>query len=238
MAAQHPVKMSPARPLRSPSRSFAAQVAQRVSARENAASGQIKRSRRATASSKRPRKAVTPLALSRHKPTFLRCFLTVGAKLPGGQANIGIKMQPANGPVTGQKRSARKGLTPRAPTARSRVSNGRDILPGVDQRRPEARRYRDITAQIVADQGGADRLSEARLQLIRRYAGKCVLAEKIEARIVSGEAVDVGEYAQLTSTLTRVASRIGIGRQAKVVPNLHDYIEGSVEGSVEEDADT
>jgi hypothetical protein len=62
------------------------------------------------------------------------------------------------------------------------VSNGGDILPGVDGRSLVARRYRDITSALASDQGGADRLSEARRQLIRRFAVAAVLAEQIEAR--------------------------------------------------------
>src|SRR5205823_4912928 len=54
--------------------------------------------------------------------------------------------------------------------ARSRLSNGRHVLPDVDGRSVVARRYRDIVGAVVSDQGGAEHLSEARLQLIRRSA--------------------------------------------------------------------
>jgi hypothetical protein len=54
--------------------------------------------------------------------------------------------------------------------ARSRLSNGRDVLPDVDGRSVVARRYRDIIGAVVFDQGGAEQLSEARLQLIRRFS--------------------------------------------------------------------
>src|ERR1035441_10010098 len=48
-------------------------------------------------------------------------------------------------------------LKERAKThARSRVSNGKDILPGVDGRSLIARRYRDISFEIFADAGGID----------------------------------------------------------------------------------
>src|SRR6516165_11510955 len=42
----------------------------------------------------------------------------------------------------------------RKPTARSCVSNGRDILPDVDARSIVAPRCRDILAAVVSDQGG------------------------------------------------------------------------------------
>jgi hypothetical protein len=47
--------------------------------------------------------------------------------------------------------------------ARSRLSNGRDVLPEVDGRSRVARRYRDIMCAVGSDQGGAEQLSEARL---------------------------------------------------------------------------
>src|SRR5207248_471724 len=75
------------------------------------------------------------------------------------------------------------GLAPRPPTARSRVTNGADLLPGIDGRSALARRLYDVTCAIAADQGGTDRLSEARVQLIRRFAAASVLAEAIVARI-------------------------------------------------------
>jgi hypothetical protein len=64
----------------------------------------------------------------------------------------------------------RDAATPRAPIARSRVSNGREILPGVDGRSPLARRYGDVLAALVVDQGGADHIPEARMALCRLFA--------------------------------------------------------------------
>ena len=76
-------------------------------------------------------------------------------------------------------------LVPRKASARSRVSNGADILPDVDGRSAVARRYRDIAVQIIADMGGASQCAEARLQLIRRFAAAAVLAEQMEARLAN-----------------------------------------------------
>jgi hypothetical protein len=112
------------------------------------------------------------------------------------------------------------------PQNRARVSNGADVLPNVDGRSIIARRFRDIVAQIVVDMGGLDRCSEARVQLIRRFAAAAVLAEQMEARLANGATIDVQEHAHLSSTLVRIAQRIGIERRARVVPHLHDYLEG------------
>jgi len=89
-----------------------------------------------------------------------------------------------------------------------------------------ARRYRDLVAQIAIDQGGADRCSETRMQLIRRFASGAVLAEELEARLARGEPVDIAEHALLSSTLVRLAQRIGLERRAKpVLPTVKDYLE-------------
>ena len=47
----------------------------------------------------------------------------------------------------------RGALTPRSLSNRSRVSNGKEILPGIDQRSQVARRYHDIASAIAVDQG-------------------------------------------------------------------------------------
>jgi hypothetical protein len=114
---------------------------------------------------------------------------------------------------------------PRKPTARSRISNGHDLLPNIDGRSATARRYRDIASQILNDQGGEARCSESRLQLIRRFAAAAVLAENLEAKLAGGENIDVTQHALLCSTLTRLATRIGIDRIPRdLTPTLNEYL--------------
>jgi hypothetical protein len=114
----------------------------------------------------------------------------------------------------------------RKATARSKVTNHHDLLPGVDGRSPAARRFRDILANLASDQGGIERISEARLQLIRRFSAAAVLAEGLEARLLNGEAIEVSEHARLSSTLVRLVERIGIDRHSKdITPSLTDYLQ-------------
>jgi hypothetical protein len=109
--------------------------------------------------------------------------------------------------------------------ARSRLSNGRDLLPDVDGRSVVARRYRDIIGEVISDQGGPEHLSEARLQLIRRFSGASVLAEQMEARLALGGQIDIREYSLLVSTIVRVAQRLGIERRPiNVTPSLGQYL--------------
>jgi hypothetical protein len=99
------------------------------------------------------------------------------------------------------------------------------LLPGVDGRTVVYRRFRDIASQIALDQGGVDQLSEARLQLVRRFAAAAVLAEQLEAALANGQEINVERHALLCSTLTRLAQRIGIDRRTRnVTPSVGEYL--------------
>jgi hypothetical protein len=121
------------------------------------------------------------------------------------------------------------GITPvrRNRHARSRVTNGSDVLPGVDGRTMIARRFYDVVQSLIADQAGLDRCSEAKLQLIRRFAASAVMAEALEAKLARGEQIDITQHAVLSSTLVRLAQRIGIERRPRnVTPDPLDYAGG------------
>ena len=73
-------------------------------------------------------------------------------------------------------------------------------------------------------------MSEARMQLARRFAAQAVMAEELEARLAMGEPVKTEEHALISSTLVRLASRLGIERRVrKIVPDLGDYLEARAE---------
>jgi hypothetical protein len=109
---------------------------------------------------------------------------------------------------------------------RSRVTNGKDLLAGVDQRSATYRRYRDLVELIVSDQGGIDECSESRKQLIRRFAACSVLAEQAEAKLAAGQEIDISTHALLVSSLVRLSARLGIDRVPRdVTPSLSSYLE-------------
>jgi hypothetical protein len=113
--------------------------------------------------------------------------------------------------------------------ARSRVTNHADLLPEiVDGRSTHARRFRDLVNAYVADMGGLDRCSEIKIGLLRRLAATTVAAEQLEARMVAGEAVDVGQLCQLASTSVRISARLGLERRLRdVSPTLSDILRRS-----------
>ena len=117
------------------------------------------------------------------------------------------------------------GLARAKKTNASRVTNGSTVLDGIDLRTPLGRRYRDIFHAILADQAGASECSESKQQLIRRFAAASCLAEQLESRLVNGEQIDITEHAALSSTLVRLAARIGIDRRPRdITPSVADYI--------------
>jgi hypothetical protein len=124
---------------------------------------------------------------------------------------------------------------PAPKNSRSRITNGAGtLLPGVDGNSALYRRFKDICKQIIADQAGLSECSEARLQLIRRFAASAVLAEELEGALVRGESIDIIKHSLLCSTLTRLAQRIGIDRRSRLVGStLSDYLHEAetVEGS-------
>ena len=107
--------------------------------------------------------------------------------------------------VVGGKSPHSRPIQNRKPHGRSRLTNKKDLLPGVDGRTVVYRRFRDIASQVALDQGGVDQLSEARLQLVRRFAAAAVLAEQLEAALANGQEINVERHALLCSTLTRLA---------------------------------
>src|SRR5262249_24050054 len=121
-------------------------------------------------------------------------------------------------------------LVPRKASARSRVSNGAAILPDVAGGSTVDRRYpvirRQSSSDTSADMGGRSHCAEARLKRIRRFAAAAVLAEQMEARLANGHPIDITDHALLSSTLVRLAQRIGIDRRSRnTTPSLSEYLE-------------
>jgi hypothetical protein len=117
-----------------------------------------------------------------------------------------------------------KSVRPHTKT-KSRQTNHVDTLAQVDGRLALARRFKDIINAIIIDAGGPDQCSESKVQLIRRFAAVAVIAEQMEAKLANGEQIDIAGHSLLVSTMTRIASRIGIDRRSRnVTPSLSDYL--------------
>jgi hypothetical protein len=119
----------------------------------------------------------------------------------------------------------------RLPRVRSKITNHADLLPGLDGRSPAARRYRDLILAFLSDAGGLDCVSEIRLGLLRRLAAATVQAELLEARMINGEAINIGLLCTLASTSVRLSSRLGLDRVSRdVTPTLAEYLAATEAG--------
>lgn len=110
-------------------------------------------------------------------------------------------------------------------TQRSRITNGSKLFIDVDGRSATARRYKDIIAEHSSDLGGADLLSEAQRQLIRRAAGLGVQLEATEADLINGDIIDTEDQVRLINAQIRVLTALGLKRKARQVQDLRSYID-------------
>ncbi len=114
--------------------------------------------------------------------------------------------------------------------ARSRVSNGATLLPGVDGRSTWVRRLRDLIELHLADLGGPDACSEAERSIIRRASTMTVELERLEAKFATaGEASpdDLDLYQRTAGNLRRMLEAVGLQRRSRdVTPTLDQYLAG------------
>jgi hypothetical protein len=116
--------------------------------------------------------------------------------------------------------------------ARSRVTNGAAILPGIDGRSTWVRRLRDLIGLHLVDLGGPDMASEAEKSIIRRAATLTVELERLELRFaqadLSGQAPDPGDldlYQRTANSLRRLLEAVGIKRVPRdITPKLSSYL--------------
>jgi hypothetical protein len=118
----------------------------------------------------------------------------------------------------------------RAATARSSITNGTRLLPGVlDHRSAWARRLYDLVASYTSDLGGDQNLSEAERALVRRISMVTLQLELMEARFAASETGEASakmldRYLRASGTLNRLCNTIGLKRRAReVVPTLDEY---------------
>jgi hypothetical protein len=120
--------------------------------------------------------------------------------------------------------------TPPAEAHRFRAGNGKRLKVRlldrrhVDSRTRAAKTFAAI-AQGIANDLDPDQLSTIRKHLIEAFAGVAIVMHDINARLMSGEAIDLIEATQTATTLTRLATRIGCDRVPKIIEDgaLADY---------------
>ena len=112
---------------------------------------------------------------------------------------------------------------------RSKITNGRELLPGVDGRSLWARRFRDLLNLHLSDLGGFDNASEAEKSILRRAAALTVELELLESRFAAKETGADPEqldlYSRMSNTLRRHLEALGLRRRPKdVTPSVERFI--------------
>jgi hypothetical protein len=112
---------------------------------------------------------------------------------------------------------------------RSKVSNGSELLPGVDGRSTWCRRARDVLEAHIQDLAGYDHTSEAERSICRRAAVLTTELERLEVRFATSQDTEpelVDLYARAASSLRRLLEAVGLQRRARDVtpPDLSEYL--------------
>jgi hypothetical protein len=107
--------------------------------------------------------------------------------------------------------------------ARSRVSNGKEILPQIDGRSLWARRLRELLAAHISDLGGEANISAAELALLRRSVNLICECERREvAFALAGEVTDqqLMVYQTAINCLRRTLECLGLARRERLVDGI------------------
>lgn len=111
------------------------------------------------------------------------------------------------------------------PEGRTRKGNGAIVLPGLDGRSHQARRFKEILAALSADLGGG--LTEAQQAIAARAATLAIWCEAAESDFANGQPFDVATYATSANAMRRLLADLGLERRARdVTPTLAQYLNG------------
>jgi hypothetical protein len=129
-------------------------------------------------------------------------------------------------------------IAPMPASARSKISNGSAVLPGVDGRSTWVRRLRDLVSLHLNDLGGDDAVSEAERSIVRRVATLTVELERMEAGFaMAGEALpeQLDLYQRTAGNLRRLLEAIGLERRSRnVTRSVAEYVADTAADADEE----
>jgi hypothetical protein len=104
---------------------------------------------------------------------------------------------------------------------RSALSNGSQIVDGVDHRSTWARRLRDLLNDHIADLGGDAVISHSERMLVNRASMLALQLEMLEQKFAKNDGVgsynDLQLYQRLVNTLRRTLEALGLRRRPRDV---------------------
>jgi hypothetical protein len=117
-----------------------------------------------------------------------------------------------------QSTEIRNSVAPRAATTRSRITNGKSLLAGIDARSAGARRYRDLVQAYAEPLGGLEGLGATDAALVREIASVSLQSEAMAASLARGDGVDPEQSVRVANVLSRLVSRLE--RRKRISPKL------------------
>jgi hypothetical protein len=94
----------------------------------------------------------------------------------------------------------------------------------LDGRSNAAKTFDRLVSEIETDLGGHEQLSAIERTLIEAYAGAYVSLCNLSTRLALGESIALSEHSAAVGAMVRVASRLGLRRRAREVPDLQQYL--------------
>jgi len=160
---------------------------------------------------------------------------TKGARISGSDRNFAVlapvqPMREAKGMQVRHDRAAVAGRNrTEAPSLPSGNGRGRVRLlthDAIDQRTRAYKQFSAIASSIAKDisPDGESSLSTIQKHLIEAFAGCALHVNDLNSRVLRGEQVDLATHAQAVTVLVRVASRLPIGRVAKQIPSMQEFL--------------
>lgn len=115
------------------------------------------------------------------------------------------------------------------PTAKNVVSGVFDAIYALDKRTMPYREFTVLVTDYENDMGGSENLSIAQREYAKMAAALTLMRNAYEARMLSGETIELSEYTVLTNTLRRILMDLGLERKTRdVTPSLDKIINGGV----------
>jgi glutathione S-transferase len=95
-------------------------------------------------------------------------------------------------------------------------------LADLDHRTAAARRAHALVQQLETDLGGAEYLTTARRELVKRAGALSAILEDFEARWLAHERLNLADYLSGCNTQRRILTSIGLERRARLVNPVDD----------------
>jgi hypothetical protein len=168
----------------------------------------------------------TPCCVVLRRVTDRIIFNAMRPKVENGASNSSADRPAALASRAAAERGTRPTRAHRS-RQRSRVANGSELVPGVDQRSVWVRRAKEQLADFISDLGGIDNTSAAERGIVRRAAVLGVELERMEKAFAEAGQANPDEielYARVSGNYRRLLESVGLQRRAKRVLDLDDYL--------------